>query len=172
MSLHAYPARAVLADYGRAGTGLLILGTPLAAVDTAPAVTALLAIGAGVFLMHALRTVRLHRLRIRMDGNGVGRLSPRPCSIPWRELTTLRLAYYSTRRDRGDGWLQLTLAGPQGRLAVDSRLEGFDVLAGRAAAAAIDNGLSLDPATAANLSALGAPAGTSAGIGASARIRR
>ena len=154
MTVLAYPRRAVLADYARAGAGLVILGTPLVAVDTAPVVTALLAVGAVLFLLHGLRTLWLHRLRIRVDGDGVGRLCPVPRTIAWRELRGVRLAYYSTRRDRSGGWMQLTLVGAGGRVAVDSRLDGFATLTARAVTAAAANGIALDAATAANLAAL------------------
>ena len=150
MSLHAYPREALFADYARSVTGLVILGTPLVMVDTAFAVTALFAVGAGIFATYGLRTAWQQRLLIKIDGYGVGRLAPLPRSIAWRDLRDLRLAYYSTRRDRENGWMQLTLVGGHSRLAIDSRLDGFETIAAQAAAAAVDNEIGLDVATATN----------------------
>ena len=76
-------------------------------------------------------------------------------TIAWSELSDLRLRFYSTRRDRARGWMQLKLRSPGGRLSVDSTLDGFDAIARRAAAAAVRNRLALGSATLANLAALG-----------------
>jgi hypothetical protein len=68
----------------------------------------------------------------------------------------MQLAYYAPRRARQDGWLQLTLRGPSGpAIRVDSTLDGFDDVLRRATGAAARNELPLDPATEANLAALG-----------------
>ncbi len=172
MTVLAYPRRVVLADYARACAGLAILGAPLVAAETAPVVTALLAAGVVLFLVYGLRTVWLQSLRVRVDGDGIGRLRPLPRTIPWRELRGLRLAYYSTRRDRSGGWLQLTLTGAGGRVVVDSRLDGFALLTARAVTAATANGIPLDPATAANLTALGERRAEGPGHPLTAGVRR
>jgi hypothetical protein len=76
-------------------------------------------------------------------------------SIMWSELDRLKLSYYSTRRDRRSGWLQLELRAGGTRLNLDSRLEGFDRVVRRAAETAAARGLVLSEATAANLASLG-----------------
>ena len=67
----------------------------------------------------------------------------------------MKLGYYSTRRDRKSGWMQLELGAGRARLSLDSRLDGFDRLVRFATAAAAERELELSEATAANLSALG-----------------
>ena len=67
----------------------------------------------------------------------------------------MRLAYYSTSRDRKTGWMQLELGAGRTRLSLDSRLDGFDAVVRHAVAAAADRDLQLSEATAANLQALG-----------------
>jgi hypothetical protein len=67
----------------------------------------------------------------------------------------MKLAYYSTRRDRKSGWMQLKLAAGRSRLSLDSRLDGFERLVRHAALAAAGRDLELSEATAANLHALG-----------------
>lgn len=102
--------------------------------------------------------------------NGVGKSStveeanrghtiPTGTVLSWEHLDRLRLRYYSTRRDRSDGWMTLTLAGlaPSGRrvrLGLDSTVDGFIEIARAAAAAAVRNGVALKPSTVANLNAL------------------
>jgi hypothetical protein len=76
-------------------------------------------------------------------------------TIAWAELDRMRLAYYSTRRDRKSGWMQLELGGSGARLSLDSRIEGFGEVVRRAAEAAADRHLQLSEPTAANLESLG-----------------
>jgi hypothetical protein len=76
-------------------------------------------------------------------------------SIWWSKLDRMKVSYYSTRRDGRGGWMQLELRAGWSSLRVDSRVEGFSALVVAAAKAAEMRCLSLDPATSANLQALG-----------------
>jgi hypothetical protein len=76
-------------------------------------------------------------------------------AIWWSKLDRMKLAYYSTRRDGGSGWMQLKLGAGWSTLRIDSRVEGFSELVIASAKAAEMRGLPLDPATSANLQALG-----------------
>ena len=76
-------------------------------------------------------------------------------SIWWSKLDRMKVSYYSTSRDGRGGWMQLELRAGWSSLRVDSRVEGFSELVVAAAKAAEMRCLSLDPATSANLQALG-----------------
>jgi hypothetical protein len=76
-------------------------------------------------------------------------------SIWWSKLDRMKLSYYSTRRDGRGGWMQLKLGAGWSTVRIDSRIEGFTELVSASAKAAEMRGLSLDPATSANLQALG-----------------
>ena len=75
----------------------------------------------------------------------------------------MTLVYYSTRRDRRDGWMQLELRSGWKKVCLDSRIEGFADLVSRSASAAKVRGLTLNAATSANLAALGASLHTEPG---------
>ena len=78
--------------------------------------------------------------------------------LGWAALCGFTLDYYSTRRDREGGWMQLTLTDADGvRLRVDSRLTGFSELVARAVGAALDNSVQMTPTTLENLESLGIP---------------
>lgn len=162
MTLHedvsdlTYPPAAVWGDYARAGVGLVLTVGPLLLVPVALWMAVPLAAAAVLFAVFAVRTAGLHRLRVRVDPAGLtahGLTGTVP--LRWGELAGLRLRFYSTRRDRSDGWFQAVLSGPGGRIRLDSRLEGFDAVIEAAARAAHRNGVALDPATRGNLDALG-----------------
>jgi hypothetical protein len=67
----------------------------------------------------------------------------------------MTLAYYSTRRDRREGWMQLELRSGWTKVRLDSRIEGFAELVDKSARAATSRGLTFNAATLANLAALG-----------------
>ena len=72
-----------------------------------------------------------------------------------RSLRSLRLNYFSTRRDQRQGWLELKLQIAEHTVCVDSRLHGFEQLLQRALAAARSNQLPLSQATQRNLDWMG-----------------
>jgi len=76
--------------------------------------------------------------------------------VEWSRLDRMKLSYFSTKRDRSGGWMQLTVGSAGSRLVrVDSALEGFYDIVERAAQAAETNGLELSVATRANLRSMG-----------------
>jgi hypothetical protein len=158
MTRLAYPAGAMLADYLRAAGGVVPCAAILATMRLGTVAAAVLA-GIGVlFFVFGIRTALRHATRVELDEAGIRVSGPLAAAIAWSELDRLKLAYYSTRRDRGAGWLQLELRAGRSALRFDSRIDGFTLLVERAARVAAARGLPLDRATAANLRALDAAA--------------
>src|SRR6185503_12241751 len=108
-----------------------------------------------LFLVYFVRAVVRHLTRIELSEAGIAALGPFGRAIPWDELRSMKLNYYTTRSDRSGGWMQLDLGTGQRALSVDSRLEGFADVAGVAAQEARRRGCHLDEATLSNLKALG-----------------
>lgn len=155
MSLHAYPRTAAFGDLIRALFGGGAAVVPVAAVPTGPTVTLLLLAIVAVFAALGLRATLLLFTRFEIDEMGIAAVGPLNRAVSWRDLRIVKLAYYSTRRDRSGGWLQLTLVDERRRVSVDSRLDGFGRIAAIAAEAARARNLTLDPATRSNFEALG-----------------
>lgn len=150
-----YPRTALLGDYARAGAGLAITALPLALLEVNRWIAVPLAAAALLFAVFALRTAQRQASRLEMDDAGVTMRGPMGASLDWADLRRLDLRYYSTKRDRSDGWMQLTLKGTGRGLRADSTLDGFDRLVETAAAAAVRNGVPLTPVTVDNLLAMG-----------------
>ncbi|WP_439817130.1 hypothetical protein [Zavarzinia sp. CC-PAN008] len=157
MTAHSYPLTELAADYARAAGGLAVCGGLLAVAQPAPFVAWALGAGAIVFAGFGLATLNRHLAPIAWDGQGVRRGGLRPASIAWHDLAGLRLRFFSTRRDRQTGWMDLVLSAPGARIVVAEGLPGFRDLVARAGAAARARGLDLSPATLANLGAMGLP---------------
>jgi hypothetical protein len=150
-----YPTSAMLGDYLRAAAGLgpilLIFGT----VSVGGVAATVLGVFAAIFGVFAIRTALRHCTSLEISDGALRATGLRSVTIPWRDLDRMRLAYYSTRRDRNSGWMQMQLGAGRARLSLDSRLEGFDRLARHAASVAAERGIELSEATCANLQALG-----------------
>ena len=155
MARFSYPTSAMLGDYLRAATGLVPTLLILATVSVGSVAGVVLSGFAAIFGAFAVRTALRHGTSLEMDETELRATGLRRTVIPWDELDRMKLAYYSTRRDRKSGWMQLQLGAGRARLSLDSRLDGFEQVARGAASAAAARGLPLSDATAANLQALG-----------------
>jgi hypothetical protein len=155
MSQHAYPTSALAGDYVRAAAGLALVGAPLTAVPLNGAVAGALGIGVALFAGFGLRTLYRHVRPIDLSSEALSVGGPFAVRLPWSELSSVRLAYYATRRDRRDGWMQLRLGAGRRHVTLDSRIEGFEAIARHAALAARRRSLPISAATSTNFAALG-----------------
>jgi len=155
---YRYPLRALWADYaggaaGIAGSVCLIVFARLAApVEWAMAAVAVL------FLVYFARTIGRQLTQFTLDEAGIRAAGPavlrQGAAIRWDNLRSLRLDYYSTRRDGEGGWMQLRLGDAQRTIRIDSDLEGFAELVGAVARAAAQRDIAIDAATLSNLQAI------------------
>jgi hypothetical protein len=163
MTVHRYSAQSLVADYWRAGVGLLVgVGGWLLAPST-PHVVVICGGLTLLFLIFTMRTVARQCLRIEMTEDAITRSGTIPGGLRWSDLDRVKLRYYSTRRNRLGGWMTLKLTAGRSAIALDSNIDGFDAIAARAARAMADNRIDADEVTLANLSALGLAAAVPAG---------
>lgn len=159
MKVYRYPLRSLLGDYLRAGVGLAV---GLGVLVTVPASLTIVLVFGGLtllFLLFGLRTVQRHMLQVALTDEQICGASIRTAVLPWQSLERIKLRYYGTRRQRrredGGGFMQLSLKGAGTALTLESSIDGFELIAWRAAKAARENGVSLDPTSAGNLLDLG-----------------
>ena len=159
-----YSWRSLFPDYAGSGIGIALTLGPLVLVHPAAPVAWVLAAAAVLFLVYFGRTlcrqlthIELDEAGIRVRAPAVGLLS---AAIRWEELRSLRLDYFSTRKDpegrtMDGGWMQLKLRGARHTIRIDSELEGFAGVVRACALEAARRGADLDYATRANLGVLG-----------------
>ena len=152
---HVYPASAMVGDYLRAAAVVVPVSAVFVSVPVGAVPAVVLGGFAALFGIFGLRTVLRHGTSLEMTDTELRAEGVWRRRIPWAELDRLKLAYYSTSRDRRSGWMQLEIGAGGARVKLDSRIDGFDRLARRAAEAAGARGITLDDATLANLQALG-----------------
>jgi hypothetical protein len=155
MSIHRYPSNALTGDYARAGLGLALTLGPAAMVAPGSGALWVLLPLALLFGVFALRTLARQRATVDLADDGVSIATWRRTALSWRDMTQLRVDYYSTRGDRAGGWMQLTAKGAGAAIRVDSAIEDFVAIARAASDAARANGLEVSEATRVNLAHLG-----------------
>jgi hypothetical protein len=150
-----YPTKAMVGDYVRAAFGLTLTGTPILLSPPGSAAVYILGPLALLFLVFGVRTALRHRTVVELDDRKVAVRGLWRGDLDWSELQETRLNYYSTKRDRSQGWMQLVLRGPRGKLRFDSTLDGFPDVARRAYQTSRAKGLELSDASISNFAALG-----------------
>jgi hypothetical protein len=150
-SEHRYPFDALIGDYLRAGIGLLFTMGPLAVTTPLAPITGLLAALGALFFVYGGRTVIRHCTVIRLSAKGMEAKGPLGARIAWHDVKGLTLRYFSTRRDRTGGWMQLKVRGRSRALRIDSTIDDFDAILRRATDAARESGVKLDSSSVENL---------------------
>jgi hypothetical protein len=135
-----YPARALLGDYLRSGLGILLTLPPALAVPLGSVAQYVLGALVALFATFGARTLIRQSSTVAIEPVAITVSALRRTRLEWARLRSVKLNYYSTRGDRGEGWMQLTLkgtGGPDGgTIRVDSSLDGFVEVARAAADAA------------------------------------
>jgi len=157
MTRHRYPSRTIVSDYIRAGVGALLTLGPLTAIQAASIPGVVLSLLATLFIFFAGRTWIRGRTVVQLSENSLAVTALWNRIILWQDVASLELRYFATRRDRSQGWMQLTLKSAGSTLRLESTLEGFETITRAAARAASRRGLSLSPSTLENLRALDLP---------------
>ncbi|MBO6782471.1 MAG: hypothetical protein JJ899_04245 [Alphaproteobacteria bacterium] len=155
MSLHRYHRRDVSADFLRAGLGFAACVAPMFFLAPGAPATYVLAMPAAFFALFAVRTWNNARTAIELDETGITARGGTSGRIDWQDLRRLKLSYFSTRRDREAGWMQLKLTGNSGSITLHSTLEGFEDVCRVAHRAAVDANIELSDASARNFQVLG-----------------
>jgi hypothetical protein len=155
MTSHSYPPSAVIGDYCRAAAGFVPAAAILATAHLGPVAASLIGALAALFAVFGLKTWLRQTTRVELSEERLHAAGPLGVTILWDELDRLNLAFYSTRRDRRDGWMQLKMRAGRANFSLDSRIEGFEALVERAARAAASRRLALSAATLQNLQSLG-----------------
>jgi hypothetical protein len=158
VSIHRYERGAIIKDYVMGGAGLAIVAIPLISTDLGSWMLTIFGGLATLFTVYLLRTFIRSRTTIEVDEVGVRAHGPLPKALPWDEVAELELKYFSTRRDKKGGWMQLIMgdgskAGAK-RINLESSIDAFHEVALAAGEAAERNGLSLSETTTDNLRAL------------------
>lgn len=149
-----YPRSYFVKSYLRIALGVLaLIAIGVSAPDRVWLSVGLLVLLAGL-LIYALQTVIRQRTILRMDDVGLHIVGPRCFAMEWPDIKKVDLAYFSTRRDGSNGWMQFKIVGANQTLRIDSDLTDFDKVVVEALRQADLVGLDVGPATRHNAAVL------------------
>lgn len=157
MGIHRYPIASLVLDGLRSASGLTLTLGPLLFLDLVwPLAVAFGGFGV-LFLVFTFRLLEQALSSIERSAVGLVRHGPRPLTLLWSELGSVRLSRYAVPRRAAEGWYQLTIRSDSGTLTIDSTINGFEDLVRKTIEAAEEQALNFDPVTTENLRSLGFP---------------
>jgi hypothetical protein len=142
-------------DYFRSIAGITITAIPFVFVRPVTVVAVIIILIGATFALFLAQTLARHLTRITVDSDGIRMAALAERRIDWNAVEEFSLAYFSTWRSGGQGWMQLKLKGMGRTMHIVSKCGGFNEIVGAACAGVSTNGLAFDPATIQNLAALG-----------------
>ncbi len=157
MKVLRYPLQSLIGDYLRAGIVVAVGCAVLLSVPPSPAIIAIIGGITLLFLVFGLRTAQRHLMQVAITNEAIGTRDFRAKSLPWEKLDRLKLRFYGMRKESpgSGGFMQLTLKGDGASMTFESSIDGFTLIAWRAAKAIRDNERSVDPTSAGYLLDLG-----------------
>lgn len=160
MSFHRYERRALYGDFARAGIGAAICLGAVAVAGRGGFTVWLFGVCAVIFLLFGLRTLLRSVTNYELTDTGLTRFYATGFGrservLAWQGLTKLKLRFFPAKRDRSQGWMEMSLTGEGARLRLDSTLGDFDSIVRAAVGAATRRRLALSESTLSNLAALG-----------------
>jgi hypothetical protein len=155
ISQHRYRLAALAGEYGRALIGMVFCFGILAATAPITPIAGLLSGFGALFTLYGVQTLIRHWTVINLSAKGINMRGPIGGALAWTDLRGLSLRYFSTRRDRSGGWMQLKIKGKRRTIRIGSAIADFDRLVLASTQAARARGLTLDAASLENLHTLG-----------------
>jgi len=160
MSSHRYPPHALYGDFARGGIGFAICLGAVAVAGFSGFTAWLFGVCAAIFLLFGLRTLFRSVTNYELTDTGLTRsyatgFGRAERALAWQGLKQLKLRFFPAKRDRSQGWMEMTLAGEGARMRLDSTLGDFNAIVRAAVGAAARRRLALSESTLSNLAALG-----------------
>lgn len=157
MTSHNYPSASILVDYAKAMSGLAISLLSLFLFGVSGILNIFLFCIAIIFLLFAIKTFIRNGTTVYLSEEEilVTSILLRKKLLKLHETKGLKLNYYSTRRDRERGWMQLSIYDKKQKISIDSSISNFESIAKKIANMAKKNEITLSNRTINNFRALG-----------------
>jgi hypothetical protein len=155
MKRYRYPTSALRGDYIRAGIGVLVTGGMLIGASAVPVMFVLIGAIFLLFLGFGLQTWSRHMSMFEIMPDGLMVYGLRRKKLAWSDLQGARLRFFTTKKDRDAGWMELTILSESGKTRIDSNIEGFKEILSAVAKQTESRGLPLDENSVENLRSLG-----------------
>ncbi len=151
-----YERGPLLADFARSAVGLFFTLGPAVFLDPMPILYWIFLGGGMLFLAFGVKTAQKWISKVSMSSETLTVAMPFSSTLTWKELRSVKLRFYETKRKSGKGWMQLTLKDSGGaRIVLDSALNDFNLIAKYAMRWVGEKDIELDIPSRENFLALG-----------------
>ncbi len=124
-----YPLSNLWPDYLRSAAGFSLTMLPMPNVIGGNAIVLGIMLSlAGLFGSFGITTLLRHKSRVGVDVQGIWIDGLLRKALRWNDVAEVDLRYFSTRRDKEKGWMQLKIRGQGRTIKIDSNLNDFDGL--------------------------------------------
>ncbi len=140
----------------RAVIGMLVTGPLLIGASAVPVAFVIALVVFLMFLGFVLQTLWRQFTVITVEERGLIVSGPWVRRMAWGDIRKVRLKYFSTKKSRTEGWMEMILQGDGRRkLRIGSNLEGFDEVATAVARNVEAHGVVIDEISVENFNGLG-----------------
>ena len=155
MQGYRYSLSSLRGDYVRAGLGMLFTGLMLIGAISVPVMFFIISTIFILFAGFGVQTWLRHLTMVCIETDGINIYGIRRRQISWENLKGTKLRFFSTKRDRDTGWMELTLLTSSGKFKIDSSIDGFNGIAKAVAKNLDGRNIKIDPTSVENFNAIG-----------------
>tara|TARA_R110002096_G_scaffold280581_1_gene474686 strand:- start:448 stop:960 length:513 start_codon:yes stop_codon:yes gene_type:complete len=153
-----YPLGNLWPDYLRAGLGFGLTMIPMPYAVGGNILVMLIVFGlAGLFASFGISTFIRQKSTVAISDQGIWIEGPRAKALEWNDVAEVDLRFFSTRKERDKGWLQMKISGGGTTIKADSNLNDFDSLLRNVVTAITRHDLSVSPIGRENFASMGQP---------------
>ena len=150
-----YPVSSLRGDYIRAALGMAFTGMMLIGASKVPVMFVIIG---SIFLLFAgfgVQTLMRHITSIQLKEEGLVVFGFRNRKIKWSQVNGTKLRFFTVKKARDAGWMELILLTSSGKIKIDSSIDGFNKIAEAVAQAVERMDVKIDETSVENFNSLG-----------------
>lgn len=155
MNGYRYPVSSLRGDYFQAGIGMSITGLLLIGASSVPVMFVIIGSLFALFAGFGIKTWSKHMTLIQIEPDGLQIFGLRRRQVSWEDLSGAKLRFFTVKRDRDAGWMELTLFTDKGKVKIESSIDGFNEIAASVAKTVESKNVVIDETSVENFNAIG-----------------
>ena len=155
MSGFRYPVASLRGDYIQAAVGTTITGALMISAFSVPVMFFFIGPLFVLFFGFGLKTWSKHLTMIEIEPSGLQIFGFRRRHVDWNSVTGAKLRFFTIKRDRDAGWMELTLLTDSRKIKIESTIDGFNEIAEAVARIVESKDIKIDETSVENFNAIG-----------------
>ncbi|MGB0551030.1 MAG: hypothetical protein ACPGQV_00410 [Alphaproteobacteria bacterium] len=155
MTGYRYPLASLRGDYIQAGVGTTITGALMISAFSTPVMFFFIGPLFALFAGFGVKTWLKHLTMIEIEPDGLKIYGLRRRRVDWSSVTGAKLRFFTIKRDRDAGWMELTLLTNSRKIKIESTIDGFNEIAEAVARIVESKDIKIDVTSVENFNAIG-----------------